>query len=177
MPLLPSVPAGQYRISSTAHGYGYSQLCKIFLLILVAATGIRLAIIKFTARRQSASVSTRNLQETDIKTDPARVGRDSRQHGVLDRKDQQQPTFEPIYPWIAPPQALPGPYDPRLYPLPTIRRHSYDPSAPAPEQDTTISYSRRVSTNDIPSHQARLHGSVTTSTKGWRRNQWVVAGA
>jgi hypothetical protein len=177
MPLLPSVPAGQYRISSTSYGFGYSQLCKVFLFVLVAATGIRLAVVRLTTRRSFASASTILAQEKEIKSYQARSEKDPRQYGTSQRKDQQQPTSKPIYPWLSPPQALPGPYDPRLYPLPTIRRHSYDPSVHVPEQLSTISYSRRVSTMDLPNQHSILHGSVITSTKGWRRNQWVVSGS
>lgn len=87
-------------------------------------------------------------------------------------------TFKPIYPWRSPPQPLPGPYEPRLYPHPTLRRHSYpDPSPPLPTESTSISYTRRVSTNSIPTRHTVLHGSVTTASNGavgWRRNQWVV---
>lgn len=181
MPLLPSAPAGQSRISSssTSHNYGYTQVFKIFLLVLVVATGIRLAITKFMTRkgRRPASVPTIHLQEKDIKLCQAPSEKDLRRHQVLERKDQRPPTFKPIYPWTSPPQTLPGPYDPRLYPLPTIRRHSCDPSVAVSEQNATILYTRRVSTNSIPSTQTTLHGTVTTSTKGWRRNQWVISGA
>jgi len=177
MPLLPSVPAGQYHISSTSHAFGYSQLCKIFLLVVVAVTGIRLAIVRLTTRRSSLSVLAIRSQQKEIEPHQARPGKELSQDKILECKDQQQPPFKPIYPWLSPPQVLPGPYDPRLYPLPTIRRHSYGPSAYVPEQVSTISYSRRISTTDLPSHQAILHGSVYTSTKGWRRKHWVVSGS
>ncbi|KAF2678525.1 hypothetical protein K458DRAFT_316821 [Lentithecium fluviatile CBS 122367] len=125
----------------------------------------------------TASIPTIQVKEKDIGTCQAPLEKDLRQHAIQERKDQLRPTFKPIYPWTSPPQPLPGPYDPRLYPLPTIRRHSYDPSVVAQEQDATISYERRVSTNSIPTQQAKLHGTVTTSTDGWRRNQWVISGA
>ncbi|KAF2489666.1 hypothetical protein BU16DRAFT_162294 [Lophium mytilinum] len=93
-------------------------------------------------------------------------------------------TFNPIYPWTSPPQPLPGPYDPRLYPAPTLRRHSYpdpSPTSPLHAETTTLSYTRRVSTNSIPPRHAVLHGTITTAstgaTRGWRRNHWVVGGA
>jgi hypothetical protein len=179
MPLLPSVPAAQYRMSPITHGDGYSQLCKIFALVLLAATVIRLSIIRNTTRRRSIPTSTTGSQEKDTKACEKPVEKSSREHAVPQGKErpQVQPAFTPLYPWLAPPQPLPGPYDPRLYPLPTVRRHSFDPSIRAPAQDTTTSYSRRISTNDLPLQQAVLHGSVTTSTKGWRRNHWVVSGA
>jgi hypothetical protein len=166
-------------MSSTTHGDDYSQLCKIFALVLLAATAIRLSFARITSRRRSIPISTTNPQEKDTKACLKPVEQSSREHSIPQRKEhpQARPAFTPSYPWLAPPQPLPGPYDPRLYPLPTIRRHSFDPSIRAPAQDTTTSYSRRVSTNDLPLQQTVLHGSVTTSTKGWRRNQWVVSGA
>jgi hypothetical protein len=180
MPLLPSVPAGQYRILSTSHTNGYSQALKILVLVLVAAIGIRFAVVKVTRRGRMSPTSVATLvhsQEKDIKSHQAPSEDDRRQNDIRQPQDHQQLEFKPIYPWISPPQALPGPYDPRLYPLPTIRRHSHDPSAQRPEQNTTVSFARRVSTNHIPTQQRTLHGSVTTSTRGWRRSQWVVSGA
>jgi hypothetical protein len=95
----------------------------------------------------------------------------------------------PIYPWIAPPQPLPGPYDAPYYPLPlpTIKsEESFDvkPNPPdvklediaddIPEELESISYTRRFSTNSTPDHESLLEGSVTISTNGWKRTQWTV---
>jgi hypothetical protein len=99
------------------------------------------------------------------------------------------PSLLPIYPWIAPPQPLPGPYDAPYYPLPlaTMRPEEYfdiktkspavkleDTADDMPEELESISYTRRVSTNSIPNHESFLEGSVTVSTNGWRRTQWTV---
>ena len=125
------------------------------LLVLVLASCVRCALLLCSRK----SKQTRSCQA------PA-------------EKSQPPVTFKPIYPWISPPQPLPGPYEPRLYPHPTLRRHSYpDPSPPPPPETSLISYTRRVSTNSIPARQTMLHGTVTTASNGavgWRRNQWVV---
>lgn len=179
MPPHPPVPAGQSRVSSstsTSSAYGYAQLSKLLLLVLLVATGIRLAIINFlTRRRRTVAHLPALIQEKDPKLCQAPSEKDLRQHRHVQSNDQP-PAFQPVYPWTSPPQPLPGPYDARLYPLPTIRRHSYDPSVVVPAANSTISYTRRVSTNSIPTHTSTIHGTVTTSTKGWRRNQWVISG-
>lgn len=105
------------------------------------------------------------------------------------QQETLQPILSPIYPWISPPQNLPGPYDAPYYPvpLPTIKTeeslqdrnqsttiktepHSED----VPEELSTISYTRRVSPNSMPDQESLLEGTVTVSTKGWRRTQWTV---
>lgn len=168
-------PGPDHTSSWTFRACGYFQLFKVALAVVVAAAAIRIAIIKISkSRRRSPAVV--QVEEKDVKLAQEPREEDSTYVLIQDAKDHSQ-DIRPIYPWIAPPQPLPGPYDPRLYPLPTIRRHSYDPSVFVPEQNTSISYTRRVSTNDIPTRQATVHGSVTTSTRGWRRNQWVISGS
>jgi hypothetical protein len=105
------------------------------------------------------------------------------------KRETLQSSLLPIYPWIAPPQSLPGPYDAPYYPLPlpTIEpEKSFDTRAKRPtvkleetpedmsEELESISYTRRVSTNSIPDHKSLLEGSVTVSTKGWKRTQWTI---
>lgn len=161
---------------------GYTQWPKIFLLVLVVTTGIRMAVLHCARKKRRIAAASQHVQEEKDSTScQAPSEKDLRQDGCPQSKDQPPPTFRPIYPWISAPQPLPGPYDPRFYPLPTIRRHSYDPShGPSPEAEAhTISYTRRVSTNSLPTRHPTLHGKVTTtsnSTAGWRRNQWVVSG-
>ncbi|KAF2126349.1 hypothetical protein P153DRAFT_75916 [Dothidotthia symphoricarpi CBS 119687] len=82
----------------------------------------------------------------------------------------------PIYPWTSPPASLPGPYDTRYYPLPTIRRHSYDPSTTTPDEISTVSFTRRISINSISACESILNGTTATSSEGWRRTQWTVSG-
>lgn len=183
MPPPLTVPAGQSRISSSSSpsngsSYGFGQLTKVFLLVLVFATGIRLAIIKFMTRKRRRVIPYQvpSLQEKDVQSCRKLSEEGPKQHEIPRCKDQQLPTSRPVYPWNSPPQTLPGPYDPRFYPLPTIRRHSYDPSVITPEETSSVFYTRRVSTNSIPAQPRMLHGTVTTSKKGWRRNQWVISG-
>lgn len=171
----PSIPTGQSRMSNSTTSSGFTQVPKIFLLALVVATSVRLAIVHILRRKRKIGKLREDVQEKDS-TSKAPLEKDSKEHQHPESKDQEPSTFKPVYPWVSPPQPLPGPYDPRLYPLPTIRRHSYDPSTIISEENKAISYSRRVSTNSIPARHSTLQGTVTTSSKGWRRNQWVVGG-
>ncbi|KAH7113856.1 hypothetical protein B0J11DRAFT_141889 [Dendryphion nanum] len=102
-------------------------------------------------------------------------------------EDPEPSTFQPIYPWVLPPQPLPGPYD---LPLPTLRRHSpadadkspsspdSNPKTPEVEEEEAhiLPYTRHISTTTFPPRSWVYSGTVTTSTSGWRRNQWVVSG-
>jgi hypothetical protein len=105
------------------------------------------------------------------------------------QQETLRPTLSPIYPWMSPPQALPGPYDAPYYPppLPTIKTEeslqieNHSPtikieaiSDDIPEELETISYTRRVSANSVPDYDSLLEGTVTVSNKGWRRTQWTV---
>lgn len=175
MPPLPQ-HTGLSRVSNLTASNGPSQLPEILVIALVFATCTRLVILRFTQKRRISSTVNRFTQEKEPlpRQEPVeKIIPDL----LLDSRDTiPSPTFIPIYPWIGPPLPLPGPYDPRVYPLPTLRRHSsVEPSQEATENET-ISYTRRVSTNSIPVRQITLHGTITTSQKGWRRNQWVVSG-
>ncbi|KAI4950600.1 hypothetical protein J4E91_004485, partial [Alternaria rosae] len=90
------------------------------------------------------------------------------------QKETLQPVLSPIYPWISPPQNLPGPYDAPYYPvpLPTIKTEeslqdrnqsttikTEPPSADVPEELSTISYTRRVSPNSMPDQESLLEGT------------------
>lgn len=167
-PPQPTILAGTGRVSSSKPSDFVAHLFKklatssfplpslIFFLIFVSC--IRCAIL-FCFRKQK---------------------RHSTPCQPLPEKAPTQVTGQPIYPWTSPPQPLPGPYDPRLYPPVTIRRHSHpNPACVAPMETNLINYTRRVSTNSIPSRQSILHGKVTSAsngTTGWRRNHWVVEG-
>lgn len=102
------------------------------------------------------------------------------------KQETRQPSLSPIYPWIAPPQQLPGPYDAPYYPLPlpTIQlqkdreteSRSERETTPdiKPEELETIVYSRRVPTNNSTTAGPIREKVVTVSNKGWRRTQWTV---
>ncbi|KAF2659629.1 hypothetical protein K491DRAFT_150445 [Lophiostoma macrostomum CBS 122681] len=185
-----SIPTGSSRISRiSTSSDGVSLLSSIFLLALVAAVCLRIAIVySIRKKRRTETLHRHSDSEKSSIACQDFYGKDPRQCQYPEKQNQQRrsdsqfgnctsPTFKPIYPWIAPPTPLPGPYDPQVYPLPTIRRHSYaDPSKGLPLEHETISYTRRVSTNSIPHRQASIQGMVTTSSHGWRRNQWVVSG-
>ncbi|KAF2873609.1 hypothetical protein BDV95DRAFT_348511 [Massariosphaeria phaeospora] len=169
-----SLPTGLVRTSPSTSN-AYSPLSQIVLLVLVLGTAVRWAVFCFFRSKRRRGTQFEQLKERNPglcqipreKIDPCRPPRCNH---------QLPPTFRPIYPWIGPPQPLPGPYDPSLYPLPTLRRHSCCPPAANPSENSTVPYTRRVSTNSMPGHPSILHGTVTTSSNGWRRKQWVVTG-
>jgi hypothetical protein len=199
----PSIPADHSRMSNSATSNPYTQLPKVFLLVLVVATCIRITVLYCKWRQRNSHKSYQPLSEEGDSSsckpsqkeknpttyNPDQEAKDSTLcHVPLERdlrqdqwprnNDQPPPTFQPIYPWISPPQPLPGPYDPRFYPLPTIQQHSYDPSHDTSHDfgSQTTPYARRVSTDNL---HATLIGTMTTTSNGktgWRRNQWVVLG-
>ncbi|KAG9191245.1 hypothetical protein G6011_09333 [Alternaria panax] len=105
------------------------------------------------------------------------------------QQETLRPILSPIYPWMSPPQVLPGPYDAPYFPvpLPTVKSEksfqAKDLSQTiktepildnVPEELETIFYTRRVSTPSIPDQKSHLEGTATVSNKGWRRTQWTV---
>lgn len=167
----------------------YGQVIEVSLIILVSAIVIRLAVVYFSQRKSQASVSSADNSEK-FPTKPILERQDSavccQKHWESDHKHhldslQQeivQRTQKPIHPWILPPQALPGPYDPMYYPLPppTLRPTSTRVLMSKPEGRHSSSYTRLVPATGAPPHEARLYGTMTTSTRGWRRTHWNVAG-
>jgi hypothetical protein len=99
------------------------------------------------------------------------------------KQELSHTALQPVYPWIAPPTPLPGPYDAPYYPLPlpSIRTYS-DDAASKPTEETrdiaeetrTVSYTRRES-NSTPDQEPTIRGTVTVSNHGWRRTQWTVS--
>ncbi|KAF1971046.1 hypothetical protein BU23DRAFT_199028 [Bimuria novae-zelandiae CBS 107.79] len=177
MPPLPSVPADRDRLSKlpTSTPDGYTMLSKLCLLAMVVVTGLRLAIIKHLSRKRRSSAPGPTIHAPE-KVPISRQGASEKHLRHAPLFGGQAEPYTTLYPWILPPQPLPGPYDPRLYPLPTLRRHSYDPSTNVSTERSEIAYIRRVSLNSIPTQQSTIRGTVTTSSKGWRRNQWIISG-
>lgn len=176
----PPLHTGLSLIStSTASNNGLAALVKISLLVFAVAASIR--FVRYRSNRTKNNISAA-VEYAHEKGSPSCTNPTEKE--LPDRPPQNQvqdqtPTFKPIYPWITPPHPLPGPYDPNHYPLPSVRRHSsVEKSSPEvnPEKANTISYTRRVSTNSIPIRHSTLHGTITTSHQGWRRNLWVVPG-
>ena len=179
LPMPPHLPPGTSRTSNflpsidlpqmvTRCSSTIASLPSIVLLLVVVGAFARF-LLAYQRKRRTICATMAEKEET-LPTEKPPTPEPS--------PESSPEAFRPVYPWIAPPQPLPGPYDPRLYPLPTIRRHSY----PEPAQDESvetgrISYTRRVSAN--PTRQSTLNGVVMTGsngTSGWRRNQWVVEG-
>lgn len=158
-----------------------AQLPKAALFVFLFISCFRLAlVIQFRKTERGGSRST-IMDENDQKQDSMSLERPVKKETPPTETEEQDETaiYKPVYPWTSPPIPLPGPYDPPYYPLPTLRRHSSSDST-----STTTStehgpsaelYSRRVSTNSIPTRDSILRGTVTTSHEGWRRNQWVLS--
>ncbi|KAH6641984.1 hypothetical protein C7974DRAFT_93188 [Boeremia exigua] len=87
-------------------------------------------------------------------------------------------TEKPVHPWISPPQALPGPYDPMYYPLPAPSHRCESSGTPVTtvEGRHSTSYTSLVPKSGTPQGEAVLYGTMTTSTNGWRRSHWNVTG-
>lgn len=158
--------------------HDYVVLSNGLLLLLVFVIGLRLAIVKHSCRKRRIPFSESAVDITGKNRLPREEApRNSpRPNTSVESTGQQNVAFEPMYPWMSPPQPLPGPYDPRLYPLPTIRRHSYDPSTQEPNDDAAACYTRRVSLNNLSDGKGTLRGTVTVSSRGWRRGQWIISG-
>ncbi|KAF1999952.1 hypothetical protein P154DRAFT_211940 [Amniculicola lignicola CBS 123094] len=179
----PSQPTGLSRVSRHEAADIFA-LPKLLLLALLVTTCVRVGVSLYSRRKRRIPAPPLPTEEKE--SPPIVIPRDgrcpqSKDHAPCPSQTAHvRPAFRSIYPWTAPPHHLPGPYDPRLFPSPTIRRHSYADSLQQPPTDTsTISYTRRVSTNSIPARQSTLHGTITTAsngTSGWRRKQWVVEG-
>lgn len=123
-----------------------------------------------TARKDSVSCPV--VEKENTKPCPPN---ESNQRLQAIQQELSSRALKPVYPWIAPPTPLPGPYDAPYYPLPSIRRHSDIPLCEPPETQQTIPYTRRVSASNISSPEPILRGTTTVSNHGWRRTQWTVA--
>jgi hypothetical protein len=172
----PHLPTGTPRVPHlslssmvTTWSRPHLSLTTILLSLVVLAACLRCAVA-YCSRRKRRTTGTRQTvpEKEEKETQPC-----------VDNSPPP-PELRPVYPWIGPPRPLPGPYDPRLYPLPTIRRHSYpEPTQESPEELNTVAYTRRVSTNGAAIRHTTVRGAVTTTTTvplGWRRNHWVVEG-
>lgn len=122
---------------------------------------------------------------------PRRISPGQNQNDHLESLKQEtlEPSLLPIYPWIAPPQRLPGPYDAPYYPVPlptiAIQETAGDgssaqisknemTSSDRPEELETIVYSRRLPPMNASESEFVREGVVTVSTRGWRRTLWTV---
>ena len=170
------------RIESWTTSATPGEIFKMVVFISIIASAIKSYAV-LSLRRKKKLDHLSSVQETEaVSSRP--VGDKDVQSCQLEDPNQRlqalkqellQPTLKSVYPWIAPPTPLPGPYDAPYYPLPSIRRHSQDPSYVSPEETQTISYTRRISTNSLPAQEPIVRATTTVSNHGWRRTQWTVA--
>ncbi|KAJ4984376.1 hypothetical protein SVAN01_10149 [Stagonosporopsis vannaccii] len=160
----------------------------IIVVVLITAT-ITWTVIAYILQRKSQSHSAnivglekpapqRTLERHDSAISQNQTETD---HNIYLSSLQQEilsQTEKPIYPWVLPPQALPGPYDPMYYPLPapSIRYKTVSSSPASIEGRHSISYTRFVPKAGTPFGEAVLYGTMTKSTNGWRRSHWNVTG-
>ncbi|KAF2627267.1 hypothetical protein BU25DRAFT_421718 [Macroventuria anomochaeta] len=175
--------AGQFVSSSK-----YSRLLQVFLVVLTTVT-IAWIVVAYVSQRKSRTVDAsgdvpekpvtrRLLERQDSAICQKQWGFDHNNHLNSLKQEILQHTERPVHPWILPPQALPGPYDPMYYPLPAPSfRCKSSSSLPANVEGThSTSYTRLVPKSGTPPGEAVLYGTMTTSTNGWRRTHWNVTG-
>jgi hypothetical protein len=168
--------------------FKYDQLALAFVVILAIVTIIRVVAV-YLAQRKSRTLEVKPDISEKPTSRPSLDREDSavcQKYWEFDHNDRLnslkqeilQHTEKPIYPWVSPPQALPGPYDPMYFPLPapTIRKMPLVSSPAKREGRHSTSYTRLVPDCGTPPRAAVLYGTMTTSTNGWRRTHWNVTG-
>jgi hypothetical protein len=176
------------------------DLVRIVLLILIIAIAITSKVytgISLRRRRMLNNESSQQEKESISKSPHKRNDSTLSQPENLNRRLQalreelSQPASKPIYPWVAAPTPLPGPYDAPYYPLPlpTIKRYSDDPNPETPiktedvseetkdipESTPTISYIHHLSPDTTSDQNPMIRGTITVSNHGWRRTQWTIS--
>ncbi|KAH7083648.1 hypothetical protein FB567DRAFT_88766 [Paraphoma chrysanthemicola] len=170
------------QIESWTSSHDSGNFFKILLFISIVATAIKSYAV-LVLRRKRRLDNARLIQEKEADSCRTTTEKQSlpsepevpHQHLHALRQELSQPDLNPVFPWIAPPTPLPGPYDAPYYPLPNIRRDSHDASDLDVEKNYTVPYTRRISMNGIRAHESTLCGTTTVSNHGWRRTQWTVA--
>lgn len=166
-----------------------SRLLLQFIVVVSITAIITWTIITFVLRRKNRSsdgnvdalekpVSKRMLARHDSAMSQDQLKTDHNNFLSSLQQEILSQTEKPIYPWVSPPQALPGPYDPMYYPLPapSLRYKTVESSSAGAEGRHSTSYTRLVPKTGAPSGEAVLYGTMTTSTNGWRRSHWNVSG-
>ncbi|KAF9700201.1 hypothetical protein EKO04_001742 [Ascochyta lentis] len=178
-----------HRAKNLLSNFENGQFIEVSLVVLAAAAVIWLAV-GYVSRRKSRTIEAAAELPEKLLDKPSLERQDSamccQKHWEIDHNNRLnslkqeilQHTEKPVHPWVLPPQQLPGPYDPMYYPLPppTIRPMSTGPPKAKSEGRHSTSYTRLVPTTGTPSNGLNLYGTMTTSTKGWRRTHWNVTG-
>lgn len=165
-----------------------SRLLQI-LLVVSATAIIAWIVISNVSQRQGRSIDTNAdesekhiikplLERQDSATWQPQWEYDHKNYLNSLKQEILEHTEKPIFPWVSPPQALPGPYDPMYYPLPapSFRCKTSGSLAANVEGRHSASYTRHIPNSGTPLGEAVLYGTMTTSTNGWRRSHWNVAG-
>ncbi|KAF3042897.1 hypothetical protein E8E12_005134 [Didymella heteroderae] len=166
----------------------HSRLLQIFLIVFVTAT-IAWIVLTYVSQRQSRDVDTSAdvsekhttkplLERQDSATCQNQWEHDHKNYLNSLKQEILEHTEKPIFPWVSPPQVLPGPYDPMYYPLPapSFRCKTSGSLAANVEGRHSASYTHHVPKSGTPLGEAVLYGTMTTSTNGWRRSHWNVTG-
>jgi hypothetical protein len=151
----------------------------LFVFGLAAAARLYYVISSRRKRRMSSPTASLEQESKSRKSSPDRANSylSDDPNIPLDaiKEELSQLSPKPVYPWIAPPTPLPGPYDAPYYPLPTIRRLSQDSANELSEEIRSISYTRRISASNVPEQESTINATTTISNHGWRRTQWTVS--
>jgi hypothetical protein len=166
----------------------YNRLLQISLVVLAAAI-IAWIVVTHVSQRQnrnidaSADVPEKPLTKPLLERQDSATCQNQWEHdhkNYLNSLKQEilEHTEKPIFPWVSPPQVLPGPYDPMYYPLPAplFRCKTSGSLAANVEGRHSVSYTLHVPKSGIPLGEAVLYGTMTSSTNGWRRSHWNVTG-
>ena len=164
---------------------------------VVAAVALVIAFL-FSARKRrmtgpSPSPEQGPIEDKKSLLTPPLLADEPNQYLHSLKEETHQQDLVPIYPWIAPPQRLPGPYDAPYYPLPipTIRKYPLDLSTESsggtteelaeetseeniPDESTIVSSTRRIPIRSISNDDVIIEHTTTTSSHGWRRTHWNV---
>jgi hypothetical protein len=174
--------AGPSFIHSGSTSVISTRAFKFILFIVFLATAARVCSTISTRRQRrimSNPTASQEKESESRKSSPERTdsclsdGPNQRLNAI--KEELSQLSLKPVYPWIAPPTPLPGPYDAPYYQLPSMRTLSRDISIDSPEKLQNISYTRYILSNSVPEQETTISGTTTISNHGWRRTQWSVS--
>lgn len=182
--------SGYKKFQNAAHFVSKSGQSRLLTaLVVLTAASIACVLFVYVSQRQSRTidanadvsekpVTKRLLKRHDSGTCQTQWESDHEKYLNSLKQEIFEHTDKPIFPWVLPPQALPGPYDSMYYPLPAPSLRC-EPSGSGPasvEGRHSASYTRLVPKTSIPPGESVLYGTMTTSTNGWRRSHWNVTG-
>lgn len=177
-----SIAQGLSKIEGWTSSSDSGNFFRILLLVSIVATAIKSYAV-LSLRRRRRLDHQKLVQEKEADSSQPTIEKSTRssqpdvphEHLHALRQELSQPDLIPVFPWIAPPAPLPGPYDAPYYPLPSFRRDSHESSDLSAEKTRIVLYTRRISADSNPAQESTLRGTITVSNHGWRRTQWTVA--